>query len=256
MKGLTLIAATLLLAVMIPAMPGYAVSNSLLVERFYYFGTEGVNEGDEYIKICNTSADSISLNGYKIGDEETSGGDEGMYNLPAERSLAGGECIIVAKLASEFIARFSIIPEYELAIGGADDPAVANLIPYETWAIGDFGLDNAGDEILLLNPDDVLLDGACYAAGVANPAAGVIFTDGCTQLHTLAGQGLRRQTLVDHDRYADFLLKTPTAVGLQSFEARSGADGVQAIIYAISAALLVTIGGSALAYAVSRRRIK
>jgi hypothetical protein len=258
MKGLTLIAATLILAIMIPAMPGYAVSHTLVVERFYYFGTQGANEGDEYFKICNTSVDAISLDGYKAGDEETPGGDEGMYNLPADRTLAGGECIIIAKLAVEYSAKFPMFPppDYEFALGGVDDPAVPNLTLDETWATGSFSLDNAGDEILLLAPDDILLDGACYAAGVANPTAGTIFTDGCTQLHTPAGQGLRRVDLVDHDRYADFLMKTPTAVKLQSWDARSGASALPAAIYAISAILLVAIGGSALAYARSRRRIK
>ncbi len=219
-----------------------AASTTLQIERFVYDGSTPTTEGDEYVKICNVSAGSISLDGYKVGDEETKGSTEGMYSLPAI-SLDSGSCIIVAKRADQFNTRFGFNPDYEFAVGN-DSAGVPNLTKYSTWGTGDWGLSNSGDEILLLASDDSLVDGICYEGGTNNfnnTGAGTIVTDACSNLNVSDGQGLRRTTATDTDTTSDFGTLLPTAITLRTLDAR--AAPVSPLAVALPALGLVAAGG-------------
>lgn len=134
----------------------------LLISEFVYDGTASSTEGDEYIEICNPNSAPLDLAGYKIGDEETNGGGEGMYSLPGGIILAPDDCLVIAKSGSDFFARFDEWPDYEII---ESDPAIPTLNKYTTWSSGSWALSNNGDELIVLGPNDEILDSVAYRNG-------------------------------------------------------------------------------------------
>lgn len=202
----------------------HAASTTLQIERFVYDGQTPTDEGDEYVKICNVSGSGVDLTGYKIGDEETKLGTESMYNLPAT-TLAAGSCIFIAKNANQFNTRYGFLPDYETIVSGGgmtDNAGIPNLSKYTSWSSGDWGLANGGDEIILLDPSDALVDGICYEAGTNNfnaTGAGTIVSNACTNLNVGDGVGLKRGNTTDTDATTDFSVTLPNALTLRTLRA-------------------------------------
>ncbi len=249
----SLMALLLIVAAMMLVVPvAMAASTTLQIERFVYDGKTPTDEGDEYAKICNVSASSINLSGYKIGDEETKGSTESMYSLPVT-SLAASACIIVAKNANQFNTRYGFLPDYEVVVSGGgmtDNATVPNLSQYTTWSTGSWGLANGGDEMLLLGPSDTLVDGVCYEGGTNNfngTGSGTIVTDACTNLNVGDGVGLKRGNTTDTDATTDFSTALPNAITLRTLTARAPLNPLAVALPVLG---LVTLGG----LAVYRRR--
>jgi len=120
------------------------------------------------VELYNPLSSTVSLAGYKLGDEETRGGGEGMYCLPITGTIGPGEVILVAKNGAQFHERFGFWPDFEVRASGdgyQDTPAVPNLERYSEWGSGSWALSNGGDEVLLLGPDDSLVDAAVFKSG-------------------------------------------------------------------------------------------
>lgn len=126
----------------------------LLISEVCYDGTIS-GEGDEFVEILNPTANTVSLSGYKIGDEETQGGGEGMYQFSADASVGPGEVLVIAKTAEKFHERFGFHPDFEFV----------DLQKYTAWASGSWALSNDGDEVLLLGPGDQIVDTIAYKSG-------------------------------------------------------------------------------------------
>ncbi|MFN8454715.1 MAG: CehA/McbA family metallohydrolase [Anaerolineae bacterium] len=90
-----------------------------------------------------------------MGDEETRGGGESMYQLPATTTLAANACLVVAKDTTQFQARFGFPP----------DVAAGSLSKYTAWGSGSWTLANDGDELVVLGPNDEILDSVAYRNG-------------------------------------------------------------------------------------------
>ena len=181
-----------------PALP-------LLISEFLYDGLSPDSEGDEFVEIYNPLTVEADLSGYKIGDEEKRGGNEGMYVFPAGARLASGQVVVVAKNGEAFRARFGFAPDYELALSGSDAPEIPNLVRYTAWGRGSWSLSNQGDEIILLGPQDEVVDAVAYGQGdfAAVGLAG--------RLKALAPDSAQRVAAWDHaDMTADFAVDTPT----------------------------------------------
>ncbi len=159
-----------------PGQPNSSVStiissptppSKILISEFLYDGQIPSTEGDEFVELCNPNASSVDLTGYKIGDEETNGAGEGMYQLPISTTLAADDCLVVAKNADQFQTRFSSLPDFELIVSSSysDNPAIPNLEKYKSWAGGNWALANNADELLLLGPDDSVVDSVAYRNG-------------------------------------------------------------------------------------------
>lgn len=127
----------------------------ILISEFVYDGLTPSTEGDEFVELCNPNPTPVNLTGYKIGDEETAGGNEGMYLLPDGYILAPDACLLVAKNAAQFQARFGIPPDFE----------AGNLAKYTAWGSGNWSLANSGDELLVLGPGNQVLDSVAYGNG-------------------------------------------------------------------------------------------
>ncbi|HXV99342.1 MAG TPA: lamin tail domain-containing protein, partial [Anaerolineae bacterium] len=127
----------------------------ILIGEFIYDGLTPSTEGDEFIELCNPNPTAVDLTGYKVGDEETQGGGESMYQLPISTTLAANACLVVAKNAAQFQARFGYSPNFD----------VSSLSKYTTWGSGSWSLANDGDELLIVGPNNEILDSVAYRNG-------------------------------------------------------------------------------------------
>ncbi len=141
---------------------------ALKITEALYDALTPSTSGDEFVEICNPTTTDAALDGYKIGDEETPGKGEGMYRFPVTATLAVDACAVVAKNAAQFRTRFGFLPDFEAMVSGSgytDTLTVPNLARFSAWGKGSWALANTGDEVLLLAPDDTVLDAVAYGNG-------------------------------------------------------------------------------------------
>jgi hypothetical protein len=130
----------------------------LLITEVYY-DTPGEESQEEWLEIANVGLAVQPLNDIKIGDEESFNGGEGMARFPEDAMIEPGQVIVVAQTAVGFRALFGSNPDYEIRDSDASTP---DMQPFGLWASGDIALANEGDEVLLLNPDNRLIDSLNY----------------------------------------------------------------------------------------------
>lgn len=134
----------------------------LLISEIYY-DTPRVDAEEEWIEIANVGSEAVSLDGIKVGDAPFPGSREGMLRFPPDAVIAPQRAIIVAQSAAGFRALFGRNPDYEIR---DSDAAVPDVLSYEIWAQGDVALNNNGDEVLLLDASDIVLDAVSYGDSV------------------------------------------------------------------------------------------
>ncbi|MEJ2706556.1 MAG: lamin tail domain-containing protein [Anaerolineales bacterium] len=143
-----------LLAVVLSWKPASAASKTLIITRFVYRSTmEPPMIYGEYMVIKNISDGPIDLSAYRVGDEETQGGMEGMFFLPSY-TLTPGASVIIAGDPDTW--NYPTEPNFYFT----------SLTPDSSWGSGSFTLSDKGDEVLLIDASGNLVDGACYG-GVA-----------------------------------------------------------------------------------------
>ncbi len=180
---------------------------SPLISEVLYDGTIAGTEGDEFVELRNPGSMTLDLTGYRIGDEETMGGNEGMYYFPAGTIIPVGECLVVAKNAAQFRERFGFDPDLEMRVTGSDyqdTPSVPNMVRDTGWGSGGWALANDGDEVLLLDPPGQMVDAISYEDG-NGAAVGVTG-------HIAADEPLSLQrvgTTDSNDMQMDFMIDDP-----------------------------------------------
>jgi MYXO-CTERM domain-containing protein len=143
---------------------GGEVYAPLVVQRFLSNSAGGGS--DEWITVTNVSPGMIPLAGFKVGDEELPDGNEGMFAFPVAATLAPGASFTVARAGAAYQAYFGAAPDAELPPGAS--MAVPDMIAYTPWTAGVAGtlqLNNPGDELLLLDPTNTLLDIVVFGTG-------------------------------------------------------------------------------------------
>ena len=96
-----------------------------------------------------------------------------MYLFPAGSRLAQGRALVVANTSSAFSAAHGFQPAFEPR---ERDPGVPNLACYGAWASGSVVLVNSGDEVLLLDGRDEVIDAVSWGSSIfafAPPAGDV-----------------------------------------------------------------------------------
>ena len=181
-----------------PAGPQYP----LISEVFY--DTPGTDSNEEWIELYNPTASAIDLSNYKLGDEETQGGTEGMYRFPAGASLAAGGRITVALKATGFFALYGFTPDYEV---NNTDSSVPDMLHYAAWSSGTIALSNSGDEVLLLDGSDTPVDVVTYESG---SYAGVTPHPGVATGHSIERSPANQDT---DDCSVDFVDRNPPTPG-------------------------------------------
>lgn len=135
-----------------PGAPAYF--SEVLITEVMYAGVDQ-KPGLEWIEIYSRGSAPISLNGYKIGDGESQGDREGMYHFPRGTVLDPAEIVIIANRAADFFAIYGFKPDFEIT---NSDEFIPDLRKYKGWAVGGLNLSNSGDEVVLLNEDDLIID--------------------------------------------------------------------------------------------------
>jgi hypothetical protein len=130
------------------------VSGGLLISEVMYFplGNEPENE---WIEIYNAGDTVIDLSEFKVGDQETFGGSEGMLQFPFGTTIAPGNVIVIANQATDFFSVYGFLPDFEMT---DSHPSVPVMMPYLAWADGQVLLGNMGDEVLILDDQDNIVD--------------------------------------------------------------------------------------------------
>lgn len=140
----------------------------LLISEVLYDGATADTDGDEFVELCNAQPGEVTLRGIKVGDAERAGSGEGMYALPDGLTLAADGCLVIAKNAAQFAARFGFLPDFELVAGPidfADTPEVPQPPAYSGWAASRWALNDGGDEVVVLDAADDIIDSVAFAGG-------------------------------------------------------------------------------------------
>ncbi len=123
------------------------------------FDAAGSEPDEEWIEIYNLTAENLDISNFKIGDEETPSGSEGMYRFPPGSSIGFGEALVIANRASAFESRYGFKPDFEVH---DSDPLVPDMVKHGSWSAGNLSLSNSGDEVLLLDYNDQLADAVSW----------------------------------------------------------------------------------------------
>jgi uncharacterized repeat protein (TIGR01451 family) len=134
----------------------------LLISEALYEPSGG-GSGGEFIEIVNFSPIAVDLSNYKIGNEGTFGGGEGMRQF-SSGSIAPDQVIVWANNADTFTATYGFLPDYAQTVGSQP---VTQTAAYSLWASGSLGLDDDGDEAILLDRADTAIDVVAYEYGGA-----------------------------------------------------------------------------------------
>jgi hypothetical protein len=103
-----------------------------------------------------------------------------MYSFPPNAVIPPHSAIIIAEDALAFTADYGIVPHYAI---NSYNPAVPVLVPYSAWADGTLELGNSGDQVLLLGPNNAVVDAAAW---ISNTLPGTLpFSGPITPGHTL-----------------------------------------------------------------------
>ncbi|HFQ94914.1 MAG TPA: hypothetical protein ENK32_12945, partial [Anaerolineae bacterium] len=132
----------------------------LLITEVYY-DVPGADEAAEWIEVANVGTTAVDLSDVKIGDSETPGDNEGMLRFPEGAVIEPGQVIVIAQTAVGFRDLFGFDPDYEIQVS---DERVPTMRPFPLWSDGDFVLANDGDEALLLDGRNQILDAVNYGA--------------------------------------------------------------------------------------------
>ncbi|RMG99289.1 MAG: hypothetical protein D6706_05755 [Chloroflexi bacterium] len=184
-----------------------AVSSPVRITEVYYH-TDGDDATDEWIEIANLGEVTVELGNYKLGDEETAAGDEGMMRFPADAVITPGQVIIVAQTAVGFTDRYGFAPDFEMQ---DTSPDVPDMRRFPLWATGNVALGNDGDEVILMDEQNHVVDVVSYGNSTALMFPAVAAVE--------AGWSLERVPAVcDTDSLADWqaqAMPTPGEVTLE-----------------------------------------
>ena len=190
----------LLLAILLKAgflnfeMVGVKAEASYLLITEVYYDTIGDDSVEEWVEIYNPNSTEVDLSNYKIGDEETAGGNEGMFRFPDGAKIEGGEQMVVAKNTMGFYNLYAKFPDFEIDTtddGVTDFSETPDMTKYSSWSTGSFSLTNTGDEVLLINALDVVVDAVVFEGG---NLAGVIPHPGVSLGQSIARKDLEADT--------------------------------------------------------------
>ncbi len=191
---------------------GQTAVSALRLSEIYY-DTPGDDAAEEWIELVNLGSMAVDLSDVKLSDEESLGGGEGAVRFHEGAVAQAGQVIVVAQTATGFRALFGQNPDYEIA---DSDPNVPDMRRYLVWATGDIALANDGDEVLLLDGDNVRVDRVGYGDSTA------VFIPSVAGV--LRGQSIARVPAnCDTDTAADWQPQQTPTPGVVSFEGECAA---------------------------------
>lgn len=155
-------------AIYMPAMPnGYRFpANHVLISELLY-DPPGAQDDAEFIELVNPTNHPLNLSGFALGDAVNPSDFEDVRRFPAGTFIAAGQTLVVATTGTAFQTEYGAYPDFEIL---DTTPDVPDMIDDLNW--GDpntfLRLGNSGDEIILRDPFDGIVDMLVYGA---EPAA-------------------------------------------------------------------------------------
>ncbi len=147
----------------LPLIPsGYrGTANHMLISEVLY---DSYGQDDaEFIELVNPTSAVIDISGYGLGDAVNREDFEDFRRFPPETFVAAGDVLLVVTSADSFWNDYGFWPDFEIL---ETNSAVPNLIDDLTW--GDpatfLRLGNSGDEVILRDSKDVVVDLVTYGA--------------------------------------------------------------------------------------------
>ena len=173
-----------------------APPNHVLISKVFYLGSTGMVTGSEWVQIYNPTRMAVSLSGYKIGDQAAPGPTgftvDGMWQFPLAASLGPSQTINIALTASGFFTKYGFLPNYVFFTDTLHP--VPGLTPYLAWTNSiSFSLANSGDEVLLLDTNDQLVDGVAWGTGALPGNVSCLAID--PSLYPLGNPSIKREPL-------------------------------------------------------------
>jgi cardiolipin synthase len=154
-------------------------ADHLLVSEVYYPSTLTSPER-QWVELYNPTSQAVDISAFKIGDAANLGDFEGMYRFPPGAMVQPHHLLVVAVSATHFAAEYpGLLPDFEIL---DSHPAVPNLSKYAAWGEGDWWLRGAGDEVVLLDGNDLPVDVVAYGD---SPYTGVVPHPGVEYGHSL-----------------------------------------------------------------------
>jgi endonuclease/exonuclease/phosphatase family metal-dependent hydrolase len=178
-----------------------------------YFDTPGVDGDEEWIEIANLSSGRVDLSNFRLGDEESQGGGEGMARFPNGAFIEPDSVIIVAQTATGYRRLFGLFPQYELR---ESEAGVPNLAADAGWSAGEIALANDADEVLLFDAQGQIVDVVAYGDTAYAPP-GTFGGPGVA--YGLTGQSIERNPAhCDTDSAADWKIRSMPSPGQITLE--------------------------------------
>lgn len=148
----------------LPILPHNALapaSYPLISEVLY--DPSGMDEA-EFIEIVNPTGSPIDISNWSIGDAVNMTDFEDVRRFPAGTILPAQNTLVIALTATSFNTLFGFNPDFEIV---ETDPTVPNLIDDPAWGDPDalLQLANGGDEVLLRNDLNLIIDAIAYGTG-------------------------------------------------------------------------------------------
>ncbi len=121
-------------------------------------------DNTEFVEIANPTAQAFDLSAYSLSDASHPEDYEDLRRFPAQTVLMPGQVLVVATSALDFWEEYGSWPDFEIL----ETAAVPNLIDDPNW--GDTStflrLGNQGDEVILRDNADRIVDALVYGTGV------------------------------------------------------------------------------------------
>ncbi len=184
-----------------PIAQGESADACMLITEVQY--TSVTSGGlDEWVELTNVCEVAVDIQNYKVGDEESRGQREGMMRFAESTVVQARQSITIAQSRDAFAARWGFEPTFWL-----DGDARLRAVDFVG---GDFRLANDGDEVILLDADNALVDAVSYGDSNVILSPPIIGT----------GRGESFARLLancDTDRSADFKPLNQPTPGLANF---------------------------------------
>jgi hypothetical protein len=184
-----------------------APPDHLLISKVFYLGSTSMITGSEWVQLYNPTPITISLTGYKLGDQVLPGPTgfsvDGMWRFPAGTNIPPGQHIHVATTAYGFHEKYGRYPDYVFFGAGTQMTADLSYTPNIS-----FSLANTGDEVLLLNSNNQQIDGVAWGTGSLPGNVSCVAID--SSLYPLGNPFIARSPLWKdtNDCPADFVIDT------------------------------------------------
>ncbi len=147
----------------------------------------------EWIEVANATDETLNIASFKLGDEKSPDGPEGMYTFPAGSTLAPGGRFVVAQSGTAYQVLTAQPADAEFT----SDSSAPDMVKFAPWAGGNAALEDAGDELVVLDSSNTTVDVVPYGTGTYTGVTGLPAP--------AAGEVDRRTTaLLDTDRATDF----------------------------------------------------